>query len=124
MLDMRRKEFGESEAQDFVPGAEVVEGEEDKENEEEEEESDMEEGEEQAVEKDQMTMEEKKVKAREMTLGKILTDEDFRRIDAAQLKKQVRARNRIAQWALNLSGSYMYPLKHTELNLTILISKH
>ena len=87
-MDLRRKEFGESEAQDFVPGAEVVEGEEDKENEEEEE-SDMEEGEEQAVEKDQMTMEEKKVKAREMTLGKILTDEDFRRIDAAQLKKQV-----------------------------------
>ena len=108
MLDMRRKEFGESEAQDFVPGAEVVEDEEeDKENEEEEEESDMEEGEEQAVEKDQMTMEEKKVKAREMTLGKILTDEDFRRIDAAQLKKQVRARNRITQWGLNLSGSYM-----------------
>ena len=86
MLDMRRKEFGESEAKDFVPGAEVVEGEEDKENEEEEE-SDMEEGEEQVVEKDQMSMEEKKARAREMTLGKILTDEDFRRIDAAQLKK-------------------------------------
>ena len=36
-----------------------------------------------------MTLEEKREKARAVTLGRILTDEDFRRIDAAQLRKQV-----------------------------------
>ena len=36
-----------------------------------------------------LTLEEKKEKARAMTLSKILTDEDFKKIDAAQLKKQV-----------------------------------
>jgi len=36
-----------------------------------------------------MTVEEKRAKATEVTTGRILTDEDFRRIDAAQLKKQV-----------------------------------
>ena len=36
-----------------------------------------------------MTVEEKRAKAAEVTTGRILTDEDFRRIDAAQLKKQV-----------------------------------
>ena len=35
------------------------------------------------------SFEEKQKKAREATIGKILTDEDFRKIDAAQLKKQV-----------------------------------
>lgn len=40
-------------------------------------------------EKAMMSLEEKKTKAREMTLGRILTDEDFKKIDAAQLKKQV-----------------------------------
>merc|ERR1711874_237454 len=36
-----------------------------------------------------LTVEEKAAKASEVTLGRILTDEDFKRIDAAQLKKQV-----------------------------------
>ena len=40
-----------------------------------------------------MTVEEKRAKATEVTTGRILTDEDFRRIDAAQLKKQVNYTN-------------------------------
>ena len=40
-----------------------------------------------------MTVEEKRAKATEVTTGRILTDEDFRRIDAAQLKKQVNHTN-------------------------------
>merc|ERR1719283_440152 len=36
-----------------------------------------------------LSLEDKAKKAREATIGKILTDEDFRKIDAAQLKKQV-----------------------------------
>ena len=36
-----------------------------------------------------MSLEEKAAKAREATLGRILTDEDFRKIAAAQLRKQV-----------------------------------
>ena len=60
----------------------------------EEEESDDEEGEEgedenENREEKMLTLEEKKEKARAMTLSKILTDEDFKKIDAAQLKKQV-----------------------------------
>jgi len=86
MVEMRRKGFGETEAKDFIPGAEVVEDE-DKENESESEEEEMEDGEER--EKDMLSLEEKRAKAREMTIGKILSDEDFRKIDAAQLKKQV-----------------------------------
>eukprot|EP00088_Acartia_fossae_P013665 TRINITY_DN1721_c0_g1_i4.p1 TRINITY_DN1721_c0_g1~~TRINITY_DN1721_c0_g1_i4.p1 ORF type:complete len:736 (-),score=222.23 TRINITY_DN1721_c0_g1_i4:131-2293(-) len=38
---------------------------------------------------DAVTLEEKAAKAQEVTVGRILTDEDFKRIDAAQLKKQV-----------------------------------
>merc|ERR1712010_105282 len=36
-----------------------------------------------------LTLEEKKEKARATTLSRVLTDEDFKKIDAAQLKKQV-----------------------------------
>jgi len=97
MVDMRRREFGEAEVVDHVAGAEVVEMEEEEdeedgesEDEEEEEESgdEDEEGNEKAAKKE-LSLEEKKTKAREMTLTKVLTDEDFRKIDAAQLRKQV-----------------------------------
>merc|ERR1719187_1626236 len=39
--------------------------------------------------KEFLSLDEKAAKASEVTLGKVLTDEDFKRIDAAQLKKQV-----------------------------------
>merc|ERR1719450_429060 len=95
----RMKQFGESDAVDFIPGAEILaqENEDDDEgdsddNDEDEEEEDDEEG--QADEKsekkdDILTLEEKEQKARDATLGRILTDEDFRKIAAAQLRKQV-----------------------------------
>ena len=38
---------------------------------------------------DHLSVEEKKNKAKEVTLGRILNNEDFKRIDAAQLMKQV-----------------------------------
>ena len=102
-IDLKRKEFGETDAAEFVPGAEVIEEEEDEDedgeggdedSDAEEEESDDEEGEEgedenENREEKMLTLEEKKEKARAMTLSKILTDEDFKKIDAAQLKKQV-----------------------------------
>jgi protein SDA1 len=88
MLDTRRKEFGETEVVDFVPGAEVVDGEENESEDDEEGESDEDEEDGNDEEKI-LSLEEKKAKAREMTVGKILTDEDFKKIDAAQLKKQV-----------------------------------
>jgi len=103
-IDLKRKEFGETDAAEFVPGAEVIEEEEDEDEDgeeggdedsgAEEEESDDEEGEEgedenENREEKMLTLEEKKEKARAMTLSKILTDEDFKKIDAAQLKKQV-----------------------------------
>ena len=103
-IDLKRKEFGETDAAEFVPGAEVIEEEEDEDEDGEEggdedsgveeEESDDEEGEEgedenENREEKMLTLEEKKEKARAMTLSKILTDEDFKKIDAAQLKKQV-----------------------------------
>ena len=36
-----------------------------------------------------LSLEEKDAKAKEVTLGRILTDADFKKIDAAQLRKQV-----------------------------------
>jgi protein SDA1 len=87
MLDTHRKEFGETEVVDFVPGAEVVE---DEEGEEDDEEGESDEDEEEGNDEERiLSLDEKKAKAREMTVGKILTDEDFKKIDAAQLKKQV-----------------------------------
>jgi len=93
--DMKRKEFGEEIAQDYVPGAEVLDDEEEnKENasmeEDSEDEEEMDEDQnEDGKEKPILSLEDKKIKAREITVGKILTDEDFRKIDAAQLRKQV-----------------------------------
>merc|ERR1712130_609194 len=85
-IDLKRKEFGETDAAEFVPGAEVVEDEEeedesDAENDSEEE-SDDEEGvgeEDKKEEEKMLTLEEKKEKARAMTLSRVLTDEDFKR---------------------------------------------
>ena len=101
-IDLKRKEFGETDTAEFVAGAEVVEDEDDEEGEDEsdaednseEEESDDEEGdgeeEMKAKQEEKMlTLEEKKEKARATTLSRVLTDEDFKKIDAAQLKKQV-----------------------------------
>jgi len=107
------KAFGSAQVLDYVPGAEVLNPvEEDQETtptergvkrkrgqeEEEEAESDADEwmdvdqsgsDEEDEEEGTYLTLEEKKAKAQEATIGRIFTDEDFRRIDAAQLKKQV-----------------------------------
>ena len=101
-VDLKRKEFGETDAAEFVPGAEVVEDEDEEGDESDaedaeddsEEESDDEEGEgdeeDKGKEEEKMlTLEEKKAKARATTLSRVLTDEDFKKIDAAQLKKQV-----------------------------------
>jgi len=98
-IDLKRKEFGETDAAEFVPGAEVVEDEDEEGDDsdaedESEEETDDEEGdgeeEKKAKEEEKMlTLEEKKEKARATTLSRVLTDEDFKKIDAAQLKKQV-----------------------------------
>ena len=96
----KRKEFGETSAVDFIPGAEILEeeeGDEDAEDDDDEEDSD-EEGEEDEDDTEEqelngrppvLSLEEKAAKAREATVGRILTDEDFRKIAAAQLRKQV-----------------------------------
>jgi len=93
-VEAKRKEFGELDVKEFIPGAEVIDV-----NEEEDEgegtDSDNSEDDEDDLDetKDEkeiiLSLEDKAKKAREATLGKILTDEDFRKIDAAQLKKQV-----------------------------------
>merc|ERR1719341_221799 len=82
-IDLKRKEFGETDAAEFVPGAEVVEDED-----EEGDDSDGEEEQKAKEEEKMLTLEEKKEKARATTLSRVLTDEDFKKIDAAQLKKQ------------------------------------
>merc|ERR1712059_69407 len=84
-VEIKAREFGEKDVKEFIPGAEVID---DKgENAEKEDNSDSDDEEEK--EEDVLSLEEKAAKAKEVTLGKILTDEDFRKIDAAQLKKQV-----------------------------------
>merc|ERR1712130_1013781 len=95
-IDLKRKEFGETDAAEFVPGAEVVEDEEEEDESDAENDSEEESGDEEGVgeedkkeEEKMLTLEEKKEKARAMTLSRVLTDEDFKKIDAAQLKKQV-----------------------------------
>eukprot|EP00092_Neocalanus_flemingeri_P019099 GFUD01020689.1.p1 GENE.GFUD01020689.1~~GFUD01020689.1.p1 ORF type:complete len:677 (-),score=233.24 GFUD01020689.1:31-2061(-) len=91
-VEVQRKEFGELDVKEFVPGAEVIEvNEEDGDEEGDDSDSDGEDDlDETKDEKDIiLSLEDKAKKAREATLGKILTDEDFAKIDAAQLKKQV-----------------------------------
>jgi len=91
----KMKQFGESDVVDFIAGAEVLGNEESDEEEEEEDESgeeDEEEDEEgEATDKnnDVISLEEKTQKARDATVGRILSDDDFRKIAAAQLRKQV-----------------------------------
>ena len=91
-VEVKRKEFGELDVKEFVPGAEVVdvneeEGNDDGDDSASEGDDDLDETKD---EKDLiLSLEDKAKKAREATLGKILTDEDFIKIDAAQLKKQV-----------------------------------
>jgi len=96
VVTMKRKQFGELDVKNFVPGAEVIDDDSSKIVKDDDDDDDGEwedvihsdeEGE--AEEKKVLTLEEKAAKASEVTLGKILTDEDFKRIDAAQLKKQV-----------------------------------
>jgi len=93
-VEVKRKEFGELDVKEFVPGAEVIDvNEEEGEGEGGESDSDSD-GEDDLDEtKDEkdilLSLEDKAKKAREATVGKILTDEDFLKIDAAQLKKQV-----------------------------------
>jgi len=101
VVTMKRKQFGELDAKEFVPGAEVVKDADqntdskgvldDNNGDEESDWEDMihSDEEEEQEEKNVLTVEEKAAKASKVTLGKILTDEDFKRIDAAQLKKQV-----------------------------------
>jgi len=91
-VEVKRKEFGELDVKEFVPGAEVidvnaeeVDGAGDDSDSGDEDDLDETKDEKDLV----LSLEEKAVKAREATLGKILTDEDFLKIDAAQLKKQV-----------------------------------
>ena len=91
----KMKQYGESEVVDFIAGAEVLDNENnedeeensDDEDDDEEEEDTEEEGDDEK--KEVLTLEEKTQKAREATLGRILSDEDFRKIAAAQLRKQV-----------------------------------
>ena len=94
----KMKQFGESDVVDFIAGAEVLGNEESDEEEEEEDESgeDDDDAEDEEVEgeatdknNDVMTLEEKTQKARDATVGRILSDDDFRKIAAAQLRKQV-----------------------------------
>ena len=100
--------YGEANAKDFIPGAEVVEKElTEKENnalkrkrqnsDSEPSDSDWEhvydssddEIEEETEEEAKTSLEERQAKATEITSTRILTDEDFKKIEAAQLRKQV-----------------------------------
>ena len=85
----KMKQYGESDTVDFIAGAEVLEKDNEEDEDSDEKDSDEEEEKEEDEKKDVMTLEEKTIKAREATLGRILTDEDFRKIAAAQLRKQV-----------------------------------
>lgn len=49
---------------------------------------------EKASERDAKVVEEKKRKAAEVTVTRLLTDEDFKRIDAAQIQKQMAIPNK------------------------------
>jgi len=110
----KMKQFGEADTVDFIAGAEVLDMEEnEEEGGDEEEDSDEDDDEAESDDDDQddenedeketdpkkdvMTLEEKKEKAREATMGRILTDEDFRKIAAAQLRKQVEGVRKVSK---------------------------
>ncbi len=83
--------YGDHMAKDYVPGAEVVE-QDDNDEESDFDDSDYDDDDDdEDGEKDTsfLTLEEKKSKATLATSSRIFTDADFKRIDAAQLKKQV-----------------------------------
>ena len=108
------KRFGENLAKDFIPGAEELNSDEeeddgengleedsdgwenvehssDEEDEEDDEAEDVD-GDEEGGKKEpkkMMTLEEKRKKAGEVATARILSDADFKKIDAAQLKKQL-----------------------------------
>merc|ERR1711915_1062897 len=96
-VEAKRKEFGELDVKEFVPGAEIIDMNENNEFSEDDEGSgsgsdddDDDDPENSKNEEDIiLSLDEKAKRAKEATIGKILTDEDFRKIDAAQLKKQV-----------------------------------
>eukprot|EP00090_Calanus_glacialis_P032058 TRINITY_DN53199_c0_g1_i1.p1 TRINITY_DN53199_c0_g1~~TRINITY_DN53199_c0_g1_i1.p1 ORF type:complete len:677 (-),score=263.06 TRINITY_DN53199_c0_g1_i1:77-2107(-) len=93
-VEVKRREFGELDVKEFVPGAEVIDVNEEEGASDQEGNDSGSEGEDDLDEtKDEkdiiLSLEDKAKKAREATVGKILTDEDFLKIDAAQLKKQV-----------------------------------
>jgi len=91
----KRKEFGETNVVDFIAGAEILDTKDDEDDDEDESDDSEEEEEDDDKEGGQngrapvLSLEEKEAKAREATLGRILSDSDFRKIAAAQLRKQV-----------------------------------
>ena len=104
-LNISHFRYGESDAKDFIPGAEVVDKElTEKENNarkrkrqdsEDSDESDWEDvyhssdEDDEDPEEEKTSLEDRQAKATEITSTRILTDEDFKRIEAAQLRKQV-----------------------------------
>ncbi|KAL6075166.1 hypothetical protein STEG23_029993 [Scotinomys teguina] len=112
-IEARIQEYGELDAKDYIPGAEVleIEREEDTENDEdgwesaslsgEEEEEDGEwvdvhhssdeEQQEIAKKLDSMPMEERKAKAAAVSTSRVLTQDDFQKIRMAQMKKEMDA---------------------------------
>jgi len=84
-LNVKARQFGEENVMEFIPGAEVLKNDEIPEDEW----GDESDEEKKDKEKPILSLEEKAHQAKEITEGKVLTDEDFRRIDAAQLKKEV-----------------------------------
>jgi len=93
-VEVKRREFGELDVKEFVPGAEVVDVDQEEGDSDQDGNDSDSDGEDDLDEtKDEkdiiLSLEEKAKKAREATVGRILTDEDFLKIDAAQLKKQV-----------------------------------
>jgi len=92
-VEAKRKEYGELDVKEFIPGAEVIDVNEEEDNDIGSDSDNSDDDDDLDETKDEkeiiLSLEDKAKKAREATLGKILTDEDFRKIDAAQLKKQV-----------------------------------
>ncbi|CAB4060365.1 SDA1 [Lepeophtheirus salmonis] len=103
VAEISRKNYGEHDAKSFIPGAEALDLDKPEEDADEKNNSDdsewedishsedESEAEEEKKEKQLLTMDEKQSKASAITESRILTDADFRKVDAAQLKKQITA---------------------------------
>jgi len=112
LMTTEGRKYGEISVKDYIPGAEVLQAAEEHEVSDKEVRSDDEsdnDGWEDVVHSDDddemdddqgedvdqtdkfMTLSDKKAKAKEVTMSRILSDADYRKIDAAQLKKQVQA---------------------------------